>query len=105
MNILVTGGAGYIGGTVAGLLAQRGHRAVIVDNLSHGRRDLLPDGAEFVEGDLADRALFENLFKSAKAAGKPFDGVLHFAALIEAPAAPLANAASEISTASKEALP
>jgi UDP-glucose 4-epimerase len=84
VNILVTGGAGYIGGTVAGLLAQRGHRAVIVDNLSHGRRDLLPDGAEFVEGDLADRALFENLFKSAKAADKPFDGVLHFAALIEA---------------------
>jgi len=84
VKILVTGGAGYIGGTVAGFLAQRGHQAVIVDNLSHGRRDLLPAGAEFVEGELSDRNLFENLFKSARTANKPFDGVLHFAALIEA---------------------
>jgi UDP-glucose 4-epimerase len=84
VKILVTGGAGYIGGTVAGLLTERGHQAVIVDDLSHGRRDLLPSGVDFVEGDLSDRALFENLFKSAHAANTPFDGVLHFAALIEA---------------------
>lgn len=84
MKILVTGGAGYIGGTVSGLLEKRGHEAVIVDNLSHGRRDLLPDGVEFIEGELEDRALFENLFREARAAGRPFDGVLHFAALIEA---------------------
>ena len=84
MKILVTGGAGYIGGTVAGLLAERSHQAVVIDNLSHGRRDLLPAGVEFVEGDLADRALLENLFIAAKSQGEPFDGVLHFAALIEA---------------------
>ncbi|MGA2808820.1 MAG: UDP-glucose 4-epimerase GalE [Terracidiphilus sp.] len=84
MKILVTGGAGYIGGTVAGLLAQNGHQAVVFDNLSHGRRDLLPPGVEFIEGELADRPALENLFISAKASGKPFDGVLHFAALIEA---------------------
>jgi UDP-glucose 4-epimerase len=84
MKILVTGGAGYIGGTVAGLLAQHGHQAVVFDNLSHGRRDLLPAGVEFVEGELADRPAIENLFISAKALGQPFDGVLHFAALIEA---------------------
>ncbi|MGD0733216.1 MAG: UDP-glucose 4-epimerase GalE [Terracidiphilus sp.] len=84
MKILVTGGAGYIGGTVAGLLAQNGHQAVIFDNLSHGRRDLLPKGADFVEGELADRAALEKLFISAKDQGQPFDGVLHFAALIEA---------------------
>ena len=84
MKILVTGGAGYIGGTVAGLLTEKGHEAVVYDNLSHGRRDLLPPGVGFVEGELADRAAIENLFKSATAAGKPFDGVLHFAALIEA---------------------
>jgi len=81
---LVTGGAGYIGGTVAGLLAATGHQAVIFDNLSHGRRDLLPAGADFIEGELADRPALENLFKAAKAEGRPFDGVLHFAALIEA---------------------
>jgi len=84
MKILVTGGAGYIGGTVAGLLAERSHQAVVIDNLSHGRRDLLPAGVEFVEGDLADLALLENLFIAAKSQGEPFDGVLHFAALIEA---------------------
>lgn len=84
MKILVTGGAGYIGGTVAGLLAERGHFPVVYDNLSHGRRELLPAGVEFVEGDIADRAALENLFTSASNAGEPFDGVLHFAAFIEA---------------------
>jgi UDP-glucose 4-epimerase len=84
VKILVTGGAGYIGSTVAGLLAETGHKAVIFDNLTHGRLDLLPPGVEFVKGELADRAALENLFISAKNEGASFDGVLHFAALIEA---------------------
>ena len=84
MKILVTGGAGYIGGTVAGLLAAQGHKAVVFDNLSHGRRELLPAGVDFVEGELADRTSIENLFIEAKKQARPFDGVLHFAALIEA---------------------
>ncbi len=84
MKILVTGGAGYIGGTVAGLLGERGHIPVVYDNLSHARRDQVPAGVDFVEGDLADRAALENLFRSAASCGAPFDGVLHFAALIEA---------------------
>jgi UDP-glucose 4-epimerase len=71
MKILVTGGAGYIGGTVAGLLAANGHTAVVFDNLSHGRRELLPPGVE-------------NLFIDARNQNQPFDAVLHFAALIEA---------------------
>jgi UDP-glucose 4-epimerase len=84
MKILVTGGAGYIGGTVAGLLATKGHQAVVFDNLSHGKIELLPSGVEFVQGELADRPAIENLFIAARKAGSPFDGVLHFAALIEA---------------------
>ncbi len=84
MKILVTGGAGYIGGTVAGLLAEQGHQPVVFDDLSHGRRDLLPHGVGFVQGDLADRLLIEGLFTDAKLQGEPFDAVLHFAALIEA---------------------
>ena len=84
MNILVTGGAGYIGGTVAGFLAARGHKTIAFDNLSHGRRDLLPAGVGFVEGELSDRKALENLFIEARQQGHPFDGVLHFAALIEA---------------------
>ena len=84
MKILVTGGAGYIGGTVAALLAEKGHQPVIFDNLSHGRRELLPAGVAFVEGEVADRLALENLFVEALDAGRPFDAVLHFAALIEA---------------------
>ena len=84
MKVLVTGGAGYIGGTVAGLLAENGNQPVIFDNLSHGMRDLLPQGVEFIAGELADRAGLENIFATAREDGQPFDGVLHFAALIEA---------------------
>jgi UDP-glucose 4-epimerase len=45
---------------------------------------MVPPGGEFIEADIADRDLIEKIFKSAKADGKPFDAVLHFAALIEA---------------------
>ena len=84
MKIFVTGGAGYIGGTVSGLLLEKGHKAVVYDNLSHGRRDLLPAGVEFIQGELADQLAIEEIFKAANAQGEPFDGVIHFAALIEA---------------------
>ena len=84
MKILVTGGAGYIGGTVAGVLSGNGHEPVIFDNLSHGRRELLPPGVEFILGELGDRAALEEIFTSAANQNQPFDAVLHFAALIEA---------------------
>lgn len=79
MRILVTGGAGYVGGTVAELLLQKGHQVVVYDNLCHGHRSMVPSQAEFIEGELADRPKLEQLF-----AAQPFDGVMHFAALIEA---------------------
>lgn len=84
MRILVTGGAGYVGGTVAGLLASQGHKPMVLDNLNHGRRELVPADVDFVEADLADTTTIETVFKSAKQQGEPFDAVLHFAALIEA---------------------
>ena len=84
MKTLVTGGAGYIGGTVAGMLAAQGHETIVLDNLSHGRRDLVPAGIQFVEAELADRDHIESLFIKAKNQGRPFDAVFHFAALIEA---------------------
>jgi UDP-glucose 4-epimerase len=84
VKILVTGGAGYVGGTVASLLASKGHNPIVFDNLCHSRREEVPTGIEFVEGDLADRSKLENLFVSATDSGSPFDAVLHFAALIEA---------------------
>lgn len=79
MKILVTGGAGYIGGTVAQLLLERGHSVVVYDNLCHGQRSMVPAGATFVEGDVADSKRLEDLFASDS-----FAGVMHFAALIEA---------------------
>ncbi len=84
MRTLVTGGAGYVGGTVASLLAATGHQPTVFDNLCHARREMVPAGVDFIEGDLADRALLANIFKVAKDEGKPFEAVLHFAALIEA---------------------
>jgi UDP-glucose 4-epimerase len=78
LNILVTGGAGYIGGTVAAALLAKGHSVTVYDNLCHATRAMVPEGAEFVQGDVADRPRLETLL------GSGFDGVLHFAALIEA---------------------
>jgi UDP-glucose 4-epimerase len=84
VRTLVTGGAGYVGGTVAALLASQGHHPTVFDNLCHARREMVPAGVDFIQGVLADRALIEKIFKAAKSEGKPFDSVLHFAALIEA---------------------
>ena len=79
MRLLVTGGAGYIGGTVAELLLNKGHEVTIYDNLCHGHRSMVPARAEFIQGDLADQSHLEQIFSSST-----FDGVMHFAALIEA---------------------
>jgi len=78
LRILVTGGAGYIGGMVALTLARQGHAVVVYDNLCHATRALLPAGADFVYGELADRPALEKVLATG------FDGVMHFAALIEA---------------------
>jgi UDP-glucose 4-epimerase len=79
MKILVTGGAGYIGGTFTRLLLEQGHTVTVFDNLCHSKRLALAPGAEFVDADVADRPRLEQTL----AAGR-FDGVMHFAALIEA---------------------
>jgi UDP-glucose 4-epimerase len=84
VRTLVTGGAGYVGGTVALLLASQGHEPTVFDNLCHARREMVPQGVEFIRGDLGDRGVVENIFKTARKQGKPFDNVLHFGALIEA---------------------
>jgi UDP-glucose 4-epimerase len=79
MNVLVTGGGGYIGGTVATLLMQAGHKVTVLDNLCHSKRHEVPAGAEFVYADIGDRPHVEALLRELKP-----DGVMHFAALIEA---------------------
>ena len=78
MNILVTGGAGYIGSVTADHLLRAGHGVTVLDNLSKGHRESVPEKAEFIEGDIHDRALLKQLLPQG------FDAVMHFAAFIEA---------------------
>jgi UDP-glucose 4-epimerase len=79
MNLLVTGGAGYIGSVVTSELVRLGHRVSVLDNLSHGHRASVSTEARFILGDISDRTTLRSLF-----AESAFDGVLHFAAFIEA---------------------
>lgn len=79
LNVLVTGGAGYIGSVVSNELLKAGHRVTVFDNLSHGYAEAVPEKAELIIGDLADSAEVKRVLSSGK-----FDAVMHFAALIEA---------------------
>ena len=75
MRLLVTGGAGYVGSIVAHQLLQEGHEVVVLDDLSKGHEEAVPEGCGFVKGNLLDA----QALRDALAEG--FDGVLHFAAL------------------------
>lgn len=62
MRVLVTGGAGFIGSHIADALLAASCEVLILDNLSTGRRENLPSGARFVEGDIRDAALVAQIF-------------------------------------------
>jgi UDP-glucose 4-epimerase len=79
MNILVTGGAGYIGSATAEALVKAGHSVTVYDSLVTGHRAAVPEGASFVEADLADRAVLVKTLSDQR-----FEAVMHFAAFIEA---------------------
>lgn len=79
MNILVTGGAGYIGSATAEALVRNGHSVTVYDSLATGHRAAVPDGAAFIQADLSD----SQVLAQALADGH-FDAVMHFAASIEA---------------------
>jgi UDP-glucose 4-epimerase len=74
MNILVTGGAGYIGSIVTEELINQGDGVIVFDNLYYGHRAAVHPGATFVEGDLADRAAVKSLFVTYD-----IDAMMHFA--------------------------
>jgi UDP-glucose 4-epimerase len=74
MNVLVTGGAGYIGSIVTEELVKQGHGVVVFDNLSAGHRAAVHPDAEFIEGDLANRPTVGALFER-----HTVDAVMHFA--------------------------
>lgn len=75
MNVLVTGGAGYVGSVACETLLARGHRVVVVDDLRTGHRDAVPDGAAFVLADVADHELVGYALEEHRV-----DAILHFAA-------------------------
>ena len=74
MNILVTGGAGYIGSHVVEELCDAGESVVVFDNLYTGHRAAVDPRAKFVLGDLKEAAAVQRLFEE-----HAFDGVMHFA--------------------------
>ncbi len=77
MNVLVTGGAGYIGSIVAEALLEEGQRVIVYDSLERGHRAAVPSEAAFVQGDIADRPRLERVFKQYQV-----EAVMHFAAYI-----------------------
>ena len=77
MNILVTGGAGYIGSHTSHLLIDKGHEVTIVDNLIQGDEKLVPKKANFINADISDENKIKKLLQNK------FDLVMHFAGLVK----------------------
>lgn len=83
MNILLTGGTGYVGSHTATVLSDAGHRPILFDNLSNSKRDVIKRLEEiigspptFIEGDVRDTALLTQVISDHE-----IDAVIHFAGL------------------------
>src|SRR5687767_281388 len=76
-RVLVTGGAGFIGSHVAEAYLRRGDEVVVLDDLSHGKRENVPVGAEFVHLDIRDPAAAELIRE------RRFDLINHHAAQMD----------------------
>ena len=80
-RFLVTGGAGYVGSHAVLALTDRGDEVTVLDDLSLGHADAVPDGVRLIEGNLSDAALVDRVLAPGSVDGGPWDGVLHFASL------------------------
>jgi len=78
--VLVTGGAGYIGSHAVLALRDSGWPVAVIDDLSKGTREIVPEGVPFYEGSIADWALLERIF-----AEQSIGAVMHFAGSIVVP--------------------
>ncbi|HYR58542.1 MAG TPA: NAD-dependent epimerase/dehydratase family protein, partial [Chthoniobacteraceae bacterium] len=75
MNILVTGGAGYIGSICVEQLLVAGHAVTVFDNLSEGHRKAVDPRAKLIVGDLQQRSDIDGALEAARP-----EAVMHFAA-------------------------
>ena len=75
MNVLVTGGAGYIGSHVVESLVQSGYTPIVYDNFSTGHAGSVPDSVQLIEGDIHDFSFLKHVLGEYE-----IDAVLHFAA-------------------------
>jgi UDP-glucose 4-epimerase len=80
MTVLVTGGAGYIGGHMVLGLMDAGEKVVVLDNLSTGYAWAVPQGVELIVGDMGDADLVADVLKT-----RQIDAIAHFAAKIVVP--------------------
>ena len=74
MNILLTGGAGYIGSHAANIFLDNGYKVSVIDNLVNGHESLIPKKAEFLNCDIGDQSKVSSFLEKNK-----FDLVIHFA--------------------------
>jgi len=74
-NILVTGGAGYIGSSMVKLLLNNNCNVVVIDNLAKGRKEFVDNRAVFYQGDVLDKSFLQHVFEK-----HDFQAVIHFAA-------------------------
>jgi UDP-glucose 4-epimerase len=79
-SVLVTGGAGYIGSHAALALNDAGWDVAVIDDLSTGSRERVPDGVRFFEGSVADRALVDRILREQQ-----IGAIMHFAGSIVVP--------------------
>ena len=77
MEILITGGAGYIGSHVAHLLIDKGYKVTVIDSLITGNKKLIPKKANFIRCDIGNKKKINLIFTKKK-----FSVVFHFAGLI-----------------------
>jgi len=75
MNLLITGGAGYVGSVVAEFAVAAGHDVTVIDNLQDGHRNAIPQRARVIVSDFGDAAVLERAFSN-----RSVDAVVHLAA-------------------------
>src|SRR6478672_5360619 len=79
-TVLVTGGAGYIGSHAVLALRDAGWRVAVIDDLSNGSRDAVPEGVPFYQGSIAERVLVDSIIDE-----RGIGAIMHFAGSIVVP--------------------